>query len=173
MHPTQEASSGASQAPPLRTIFRSRRPLSLVVPLAGLTETAGILCLVLGASIGWFIVAAPPLTLLLTGAVVRPSLQLTRRGIVQRQYPFSTTTPWDSIEEVTLVHVRGREILAYRLRPDAPPPRRQPVALLLKAEQVPFDGGYFVDALDADPNVVRRNAQACLTDVTRREGLPT
>ena len=73
-------------------VFRARRPAALVVPLAAITEVAGVLSLLNGATIGWFICAAPAFALVTTGLILRPSIELTREGVLQRQYPFSTLT---------------------------------------------------------------------------------
>src|SRR4029077_8695732 len=42
-----------------RIVFRARRPVALVLPLLAVTEIAGVICLLIGATIGWFIIAAP------------------------------------------------------------------------------------------------------------------
>ncbi|MFN2450753.1 MAG: hypothetical protein ABR541_00175 [Candidatus Dormibacteria bacterium] len=143
-----------------RIIFPARRPAALVVPLAAVTELGGaIIILTEHSSIGWFICAAPLVTLLATAAQ-RPTLELTREGLVQRQYPYSALTRWETIAEVGLTRAGNRSILAYRLTPGTPPPRRQPAASLLRAAQRPYDGGYFADSLappDADVlSTVRR-----------------
>ena len=80
-------------------IFSARRPAALVYPLAAVTEIGGVLIiLTTHGSIGWFICAAPLIALVVTGALVRPRIELTREGIVQRQYPFSVLTKWDVID---------------------------------------------------------------------------
>ena len=68
-------------------MFRARRPVALVLPLLAVTEIAGVICLLVGATIGWFIMAAPLIGLATTAVVVRPSLELTRDGMILRQYP--------------------------------------------------------------------------------------
>jgi hypothetical protein len=75
-----------------RIVFRARRPVALVLPLLAVTEVAGVICLLIGATIGWFIIAAPAIGLATTAAVLRPALELTRDGLVQRQYPYSSLT---------------------------------------------------------------------------------
>ena len=73
-------------------------PVALVLPLFAVTEIAGIICLLIGATIGWFIMAAPLVGLATTAVVLRPALELTRDGLVQRQYPYSSLTRWDVID---------------------------------------------------------------------------
>jgi hypothetical protein len=148
-----------------RVVFRARRPAALVLPLALVTEVAGILSLLNGATIGWFICAAPAFALVTTGLILRPTLELTRDGLVQRQYPFSTLTRWEVIASVGLTRAGNRQVLGYRLVEGVPPPRRQPAAALLRAAQRPFDGGYFVDSLAGDP-------EAILAIVERYRGSP-
>ena len=75
-----------------RIVFRARRPVALVLPLLAVTEIAGVICLLIGATIGWFIIAAPVIGLVTTAVVLRPALELTRDGLVQRQYPYSSLT---------------------------------------------------------------------------------
>ncbi len=50
-----------------KIVFRARRPVALVIPLLAVTETAGVICLLIGATIGWFIIAAPVVGLGLDG----------------------------------------------------------------------------------------------------------
>src|SRR5438309_9039430 len=113
-----------------RLVFRARRPAALVIPLAAVTELGGVLCLVAGAPIGWFVVAAPVVALLITALLFRPSLELTRDGLLQRQYPFSSLTRWDVIADVGITRAGNRILLGYRLVSGTPPPRRQPAAAL-------------------------------------------
>lgn len=160
------------RALPRRTIFGARRPTALVVPLALVTETAGVACLLTGATIGWFICFAPLAALLLTGAVVRPTLELTREGILQRQYPFSSLTRWETIDHVAITRAGNRVILAYRLLPGNPPPRRQPAARLLRAADRPYDGGYFADCLAATPEEIFTTVARYVTEPTLRAALP-
>ncbi len=98
-----------------RVVFRARRPAALVIPLALITEGAGVVCIVAGATIGWFIVAAPVLTLLVTGLLLRPALELTRDGLLQRQYPFSSLTRWEVIQDVGVTRAGNRVVLGYKL----------------------------------------------------------
>ena len=153
-------------------VFRARRPAALVFPLAAITEIAGIVSLLLGASIGWFIVAAPLAALLVTGLVLRPTLELTREGLLQRQYPFSSLTRWEVVDHAGITRAGNRVVLAYRLIDGIPPPRHQPAAALLRAADAPFDGGYFADSLAADPNEVLAVVQRYLLDPSLRESLP-
>jgi hypothetical protein len=155
-----------------RVLFRARRPAALVVPLAAVTEVGGVLCLLNGATIGWFICAAPAFALITTGLLLRPTLELTREGLVQRQYPFSTLTKWEVIEAVGLTRAGNRLVLGYRLTPGIPPPRRQPAAALLRAAQRPYDGGYFVDSLAGDPDQILATVEAYLGNADARATLP-
>jgi hypothetical protein len=155
-----------------RVVFPARRPVALVLPLAAVTEAAGVVCLVFGATIGWFIIAAPALALLFTGALLRPTLELTRDGVVQRQYPFSSLTRWDVVDSFGLTRAGNRVVLAYKLNPGIPAPRRQPAAALLRAANAPYDGGYFADSLAGDPQDVLVVVQRYLGEPALRESLP-
>jgi hypothetical protein len=155
-----------------RVVFRARRPAALVVPLAAITEVAGVLSLLNGATIGWFICAAPAFALVTTGLILRPSIELTREGVLQRQYPFSTLTRWETIDATGLTRAGNRHVLGYRLVPGAPPPRRQPAAALLRAAERPFDGGYFVDSLAGDPERILATVEAYRTHAELRKRLP-
>ena len=128
-----------------KVVFRARRPVALVLPLFAVTEIAGVICLLVGATIGWFVMAAPLIGLLTTSVVLRPALELTRDGLVQRQYPYSSLTRWDVIEDVGIAKAGNRVILAYKLVPDVPPPRHQPARELLLAVNAPYDGGWFAE----------------------------
>jgi hypothetical protein len=155
-----------------RVVFRARRPAALVLPFAALTEVAGIAFLLDGLPIGWAVVAAPIGALLVTGLLFRPTLELTREGMLQRQYPFSSLTRWEVIDHVDLTRAGNRTVLAYRLRAGAPPPRRQPAAALLRAAGRPFDGGWFADSLAGRPEEILATVRAHLTDPERRAALP-
>lgn len=155
-----------------RVVFRARRPAVLVIPLAAVTETAGILFLLNGATIGWFVCAAPAVALVATGLVLRPSLELTREGLLQRQYPFSSLTRWEVIEAMGITRAGNRVVLAYRLAAGIPPPRRQPAASLLRAAQRPYDGGYFVDSLVGDPDRILATVEEYRASAELRAGLP-
>jgi hypothetical protein len=155
-----------------RLVFRARRPAVLVVPLAVVTETAGALFILNGASIGWFVCAAPAVALVATGLILRPSLELTREGLLQRQYPFSSLTRWEVIDGLGITRAGNRMILAYRLVAGIPPPRRQPAASLLRAAQRPFDGGYFVDSLAGDPQQILATVEAYRASDELRAALP-
>jgi hypothetical protein len=154
-----------------RVVFRARRPAALVVPLAAVTEVAGVLFLLNGATIGWFVCAAPAVALLTTGLVLRPTLELTRDGLLQRQYPFSSLTRWEVIDEVGVTRAGNRLVLGYRLVPGIPPPRRQPAASLLRAANRPYDGGYFVDALAGDPEQILATVEAYRASAEMRASL--
>jgi hypothetical protein len=168
------AGPSASGNPPERgrVVFRARRPAALVVPLAAVTEIAGVLSLLNGATIGWFVCAAPAFALVTTGLILRPTLELTREGLLQRQYPFSTLTRWEVIDALGLTRAGNRLVLGYRLVPGIPPPRRQPAAALLRAAQRPFDGGYFVDSLVGDPEQILATVEAYRHSAELREALP-
>lgn len=155
-----------------RIVFPARRPAILVVPLAAVTEIAGVLCIHYGATIGWFMLGAPVFALLTTGAMVRPTLELTREGILQRQYPFSSLTRWDVIEAVGLTGAGNRIVLGYRLRDGIPPPRRQPAAALLRAAGRPYDGGWFADALRSPPAETLAVVERYLADPSLQAELP-
>jgi hypothetical protein len=169
--------TGASPRPPVvahggRMVFRARRPAVLVLPFAALTEIAGVAFLLDGLPIGWAVVAAPLGALLVTGLLFRPTLELTREGVLQRQYPFSSLTRWEVIDHVDITRAGNRTVLAYRLRPGVPPPRRQPAAALLRAAGRPFDGGWFADSLAGRPEEILATVRAHLADPRRRAGLP-
>jgi hypothetical protein len=155
-----------------RLIFRARRPAALVLPLAAVTEVAGILCLVVGATIGWFVVAAPVVALLVTAVLFRPTLELTRDGLLQRQYPFSSLTRWEVIENVGIARAGNRVLLGYRLIEGTPPPRRQPAAALLRTAGAPYDGGYFADSLAGKPEEVLATVRRYLDHPEFRATLP-
>ncbi|MBJ7608689.1 MAG: hypothetical protein JF887_04555 [Candidatus Dormibacteraeota bacterium] len=155
-----------------RVVFGARRPAALVVPLAAVTEAAGVLFILNGATIGWFVCAAPAVALLATGLILRPTLELTRDGLLQRQYPFTSLTRWEVIEAMGITRAGNRMVLAYRLAPGIPPPRRQPAAALLRAAQRPFDGGYFVDALAGDPEQILATVEAYRASDDLRATLP-
>jgi hypothetical protein len=155
-----------------RLVFRARRPAALVVPLAAFTEIAGILCVVNGATIGWFVIAAPVVALLFTGVLLRPTLELTRDGLVHRQYPFSQLNAWDAIDGFGMTRAGNRLILGYTLVEGARKPRRQPAAALLRAAKQPYDGGYFADSIAAPPEVLLATVEAYLRDPARRQALP-
>ena len=155
-----------------RVVFRARRPAALVVPLALITEVAGVLSLLNGATIGWFICAAPVVALVATGLVLRPTIELTREGILQRQYPFSTLTRWEVIDGLGITRAGNRLVMGYKLAAGIPPPRRQPAAALLRAANRPFDGGYFVDSLAGDPEQILATVEAYRVSLDRRATLP-
>lgn len=155
-----------------RVVFGARRPAALVVPLALVTEVAGVLCLLNGATIGWFVCAAPGVALVTTGLVLRPTLELTREGLLQRQYPFSSLTRWDVIAATGLTRAGNRVVLGYRLAEGVPPPRRQPAAALLRAAGRPYDGGYFVDSLRGDSEHIASVVERFRTSAELRATLP-
>src|SRR5439155_20680961 len=142
-----EAAQSATAA---SVVFRARRPATLVYPLAALTEIAGVICLFAGATIGWFIIAAPVVTLVTTALLFRPSLEINTEGIIQKQHPFVSKLKWGSVAGLSLVDIGNRQILAYKLVDGIPAPKYQPIYRLLKARELPYDGGYFIDVL-AEP----------------------
>jgi len=155
-----------------RVVFPARRPAVLVIPLGLITEVAGIIIILTEhSSIGWFICAAPVVTLLITAAQ-RPTLELTREGLLQRQYPYSSLTRWDSIAAIELTRAGNRSVLAYRLKAGFPPPRRQPAAALLRAANRPFDGGFFADSLAPPDEAVLSAVSLFLERVDLRASLP-
>lgn len=155
-----------------RVVFRARRPAALVVPFALFTEAAGVVFVVEGVPIGWFVIAAPAVALLVTAVLFRPSLELTREGLLQRQYPFSSLTRWEVIEHLGVTRAGNRTVLAYKLVAGVPPPRRQPAASLLRAAGRPFDGGWFADSLAGRPDDILAVVDGYLRDPARRAGLP-
>lgn len=155
-----------------KIVFRARRPVALVIPLLLVTETAGVICLLIGATIGWFIIAAPLVGLGWTAVVLRPALELTRDGLVQRQYPYSSLTRWDVIDSVGIARAGNRIILAYKLVPDVAPPRHQPAAAMLRAVDAPYDGGWFADSLAGGPEEALAVVSRYLNDPASREMLP-
>jgi hypothetical protein len=104
--------------------------------------------------------------------LLRPSLELTREGLLQRQYPFTSLTRWEVIAGLGITKAGNRTVLAYRLAPGIPPPRRQPAAAMLRAAQRPFDGGYFVDSLAGDPDQILATVASYLAEPERRARLP-
>lgn len=155
-----------------RVVFRARRPALLVVPFAVVTEVVGLLFVLDGIPIGPVVMAAPVVALLFTAVLFRPSLELTREGLVQRQYPFSSLTRWESIDHFGITRAGNRVILAYRLVDGVPPPRRQPAAGLLRAAGRPFDGGYFADSIVGRPEDVLATVDRYLRHPPLREALP-
>ncbi len=155
-----------------RVRFRARRPAVLVLPFAIFTEIAGVLFLLDGLTFGWAVVAAPVGALLVTGLLFRPVLELTREGLLQRQYPFSSLTRWEVIDHLDITRAGNRVVLAYRLREGVPQPRRQPAAALLRAAGRPFDGGWFADSLAGRPEDILATVRGYHADASRRATLP-
>lgn len=137
-----------------------------------MTEIGGVICLLIGATIGWFIIAAPLIGLATTAVILRPALELTHEGLVQRQYPYSSLTRWDVIDSVGIARAGNRVILAYKLIPDVPPPRHQPAADMLRAVDAPYDGGWFADSLAGGPDEALAVVKRYLQDPSLREMLP-
>jgi hypothetical protein len=173
-----DTSHPAAELPPMvrvrrgRVVIPARRPAALVLPFAIFSEVAGVfLLLEVSTTIGAIWCAAPAAALLSTGLLFRPTLELTRDGLLQRQYPFSSLTRWESIDHMGLTRAGNRLVLAYRLVEGAQPPRRQPAAALLRAAGKPFDGGYFADSLRGDPARILATVEAFLADPRLRERL--
>ena len=116
--------------------------------------------------------AAPVVGLGMTMFVVRPALELTRDGLVLRQYPYSSLTRWDVIELVGVTRAGNRVILGYKLVDGIPPPRHQPARTLLLAINSPYDGGWFADSLAGGPEAARAVVQRYLDNPALREVLP-
>ncbi|HET9050636.1 MAG TPA: hypothetical protein VFO60_02970 [Candidatus Dormibacteraeota bacterium] len=156
-----------------RIVIPARRPAVLVFPFAAFSEVAGVvLMLEVSTTIGAIWCAAPVMALLVTGLLFRPTLELTRDGLVQRQYPFTSLTRWAAIDHVGLTRAGNRLVLAYKLVDGIPPPRRQPAAALLRAAQRPYDGGYFADSMRGDPERILSTVRTFLADATLRDQLP-
>lgn len=155
-----------------RIVVRARRPAALVIPFALFTEVVGLLFVLDGIPIGPYVMAAPVVALLVTAVLFRPSLELTREGLLQRQYPFSSLTRWEAIDHLGLTQAGNRMVLAYRLREGIPPPRRQPAASLLRAAGRPYDGGFFADSMVGRPERILATVDAYLRDPQRRATLP-
>lgn len=155
-----------------RVVIPARRPAALVLPFALFSETAGVLMTLFWSTTIGVVWCAAPVAALLVTTLVRPTLELTRDGLVQRQYPFSSLTRWDVIERVGLTRAGNRQVLAYKLVEGVPPPRRQPAAALLRAAGREYDGGYFADSLRGDPEHILETVRAFLDDPRLRAHLP-
>jgi hypothetical protein len=155
-----------------KVVFRARRPAALVLPLMAVTEAAGVICLLIGGTIGWFIMAAPLIGLGMTAVVLRPALELTRDGLAQRQYPYSSLTKWEVIDSVGIAKAGNRIILAYKLVEGIPPPRHQPARTMLQEVNSPYDGGWFADSLAGGPDEALAVVRRYLDDPSLREMLP-
>ena len=153
----------SSQFHPMEpVVFRARRPAALVIPLGLITEVAGVLCLLSGATIGWFIMAAPVITLAVTALLFRPSLEMNSEGIIQKQHPFVSKLKWETVANLGVVNIGNRDILAYKLAPGIPAPKYQPIARLLKAKELPYDGGYFIDVLAEPAEKILQTAESMM-----------
>jgi hypothetical protein len=155
-----------------RVVIPARRPAALVLPFAAFSETAGVLLTLFWSTTIGLVWCAAPVGALLITTLIRPTLELTRDGLLQRQYPFSSLTRWEVIDQVGLTHAGNRHVLAYKLADGIPPPRRQPAAALLRAAGRPFDGGYFADSMRGDPEQILATVRAFLDDPALRERLP-
>lgn len=143
-----------------------------MLPFAVFSETAGVLLTLFWSTTIGIVWCAAPVVALLVTTLVRPTLELTREGLLQRQYPFSSLTRWEVIDNVGLTHAGNRHVLAYKLVEGVPPPRRQPAAALLRAAAREYDGGYFADSLRGDPEQILATVRAFLDDPALREQLP-
>jgi len=155
-----------------RVVFRARRPALLVIPFALFTEAVGLFFVLDGIPIGPFVMGAPVAALLLTAFLFRPTLELTREGLLQRQYPFSSLTRWENIDHFGITRAGNRVVLAYKLVEGIPAPRRQPAAALLRTAGRPFDGGYFADSMTGRPEDILATVDAYLHDAEGRSQLP-
>ena len=155
-----------------RVVIPARRPAALVLPFALFSECAGVLLTLFWSTTIGIVWCVAPVVALLVTTLVRPTLELTRDGLLQRQYPFSSLTRWDVIERVGLTHAGNRHVLAYKLVDGVPGPRRQPAAALLRAAGREYDGGYFADSMRGDPERILATVRAFLEDAALRERLP-
>lgn len=143
-----------------------------MLPFALFSEAAGVLLTIFWSTTIGIVWCAAPIAALLITTLQRPTLELTRDGLVQRQYPFSSLTRWEVVERVGLTRAGNRHVLAYKLVDGIPPPRRQPAAALLRAAGRDYDGGYFADSLRGDPEQILATVRAFLDDPKLRETLP-
>lgn len=135
-------------------LVSARFPWVLFVPLATVTEIGGILLLRAGDGIGWAAMAAPLVGFLAMRGPVRPRFEFTNDGVTFRKSASSPMLPWDEIEDVALLKAGGRRVLAYRLKPGVVVSRRHPGAGFLRAKGLDYDGGYFVDQMNAEPEEI-------------------
>lgn len=171
-HPRPGGPPTRPATPAGRVVIPARRPASLVFPFAIASELAGAALILAGnTTIGIIWCIAPVAALLVTTLLVRPSLELTREGIVQKQYPFSSLTRWEAVDHLGLTRAGNRVVLAYKLVEGIPAPRRQPAAALLRAAGRPFDGGFFADSLRGDPETILALVDGYLRDPARRDAL--
>jgi hypothetical protein len=177
--PPSPAATLAASLPPTvglrrgRVVIPARRPAALVLPFTVFSEVAGALLIVFwSTTIGIVWCAAPIGALLVTGLLFRPTLELTRDGLVHRQYPFSSLMRWEAVDHMGLTRAGNRLVLAYKLADGLPPPRRQPAAALLRAAAKPFDGGYFADSMRGDPEEILATVERFLGDPGLRALLP-
>ena len=135
-------------------IVNARFPWALFLPLASITEIAGVLLLPSDRSIGWAAVAAPLVGFFAMRGPVRPRFEFSDDGVIFRRSGKSPLLPWDEIAAVDLVKASGRTVLAYRLKPGVAVMKRHPGAGFLRAKGLDFDGGYFVDQMTASPQEI-------------------
>ena len=150
---------GAQRRP---LIVDARFPWLLFLPLASLTEVGGLVLLLSGRGIGWAALAAPFVGFLAMRGPVRPRFEFTADGVTFRKSSKSPILPWDEVASVALVKAGGRTVLAYRLRPAVTVLKRHPGAGFLRAKGLDYDGGYFVDQMNAEPEEVLRIFQRYL-----------
>ena len=136
-------------------IINARFPWVLFLPLATVTEVGGILLLLTGRGIGWAAIVAPAIGFLAMRGPVRPRFEFSDDGVIFRRSGKSPLLPWDEIDAVALVKGGGRTVLAYRLKPGVAVMKRHPGAGFLRAKGLDYDGGYFVDQMNASPEQIR------------------
>lgn len=136
-------------------IINARFPWVLFLPLATVTEVGGILLLLTGRGIGWAAIVAPAIGFLAMRGPVRPRFEFSDDGVIFRRSGKSPLLPWDEIDAVALVKGGGRTVLAYRLKPGVTVMKRHPGAGFLRAKGLDYDGGYFVDQMNASPEQIR------------------
>ena len=143
-------------------IVNARFPWVLFLPLASLTEVGGLVLLLSGRGIGWAAAAAPLVGFVAMRGPVRPRFEFTADGVIFRKSSNSPILPWDEVASVGLVKGGGRTVLAYRLKPGVTVLKRHPGAGFLRAKGLDYDGGYFVDQMNAEPEEVLRIFQRYL-----------
>ena len=136
-------------------IINARFPWVLFLPLATVTEVGGILLLLTGRGIGWAAIVAPAIGFLAMRGPVRPRFEFSDDGVIFRRSGKSPLLPWDEIDAVALVKGGGRTVLAYRLKPGVAVMKRHPGAGFLRAKGLDYDGGYFVDQMNASPEQIQ------------------
>jgi hypothetical protein len=138
----------------MSSVVSARMPWALFLPLAGVTELGGVILLLSGRGIGWAALLAPAVGFLAMRGPVRPRFEFSPDGVTFRRSGKSPLLPWEEIAAVALVKAGGRTVLAYRLKPGVAVMKRHPGAGFLRAKGLDFDGGYFVDQMNASPQEI-------------------